>query len=82
MGLDQKCTEEGSEHHHTTGLKVESPREKGRGRPRNTWRRSVEDEMSNSKQDTVGTHLLRWHKTESDGEGLSVAYALHESEKA
>ena len=30
---------------------------------------------------TVGTHLLRWHRTESGGEGLSVVYALHKSEK-
>ena len=29
------------------------------------------------RRDTVGTHLLRWHRTESDGEGLSLAYALN-----
>ena len=34
------------------------------------------------RRDTVGTHLLRWHRTESGGGGLSVAYALHKSEKA
>ena len=53
-----------------------------RGRLRNTWRKSVEDEMSKSGNDcqTIGTHLPRWHRTESDGEGqLSVAYALLKS---
>ena len=52
-----------------------------RGRPRNTWRRSVDWKRRCPRRDTVGTHLLRWHRPESDGGGLSVAYALHKSEK-
>ena len=31
---------------------------------------------------TQFAHLLRWHRAESDGGGLSVVYALRKSEKA
>ena len=82
MDLDRTYTKEESEQLHTTGLKMEYPRDKDQGAVdqgtpgEDQWRTRC------PRQDTVGRHLLRWHRTESAWEWLSEAYALHKTEKA
>ena len=74
MDLGWTNTAEGPEQHHTSKwLKMEPQGKRTRGIPRKLKEQLAKISGRGDTQGrTVGTHLLRWHRTESDGETLSV----------
>ena len=65
MDLDRTYAKEGSEQHNTAALKWNPQGKRRRSRPRNTWQRSVEDEMSKTGHswhtlDQMAKNRVRW----------------------
>ena len=58
-----------------TELKWNPQGKRNRGRPKATWRRSTEQELT--PRENPGANLQNWQEIEGSGERLYVTYAPH-----